>query len=63
MKKLKLALESLDVASFEVVSPERRERGTVLGNESEPLFSQRFCPQSTQCDVTMAVTCSPAFCP
>ena len=62
-KKLKLALESLEVLSFEAVSPERRERGTVLGNDSVVREPSRLCPDTSECDVTMAPSYCPAYCP
>ena len=62
MKKLKLALESLEVVSFEAVSSERLERGTVLGRESILPADTEFCPESQECDHTLAISCVPDGC-
>ena len=68
MKKLSLALESLEVTSFATVATGRHDRGTVRGASVEPASEDpQGCVQITgaapnwctgpECEVTLAISC------
>jgi hypothetical protein len=59
MKKLSLRLDDISVTGFEVVAPETRGEGTVVG--AAFLTRQTYCDQET-CGYTCAPTCDPGFC-
>lgn len=58
MKKLHLDVEMLVVESFETIPAEKRERGTVAGNEATNFrqCESQFCPISDD-DPTCQISC------